>query len=117
MIFAVDLKPLSSNKAWQGKRFKTRDYHDFERDLLWLLPKNIAPITGRVELRFRFHMKNHKLSDWDNPIKSLQDVLVKSGIITDDRNVYAGMAQKVPGDRDWFEVMVIPYVERNIFEV
>ena len=117
MIFTVDIKPLSVNSAWQGKRFKTKAYHDFERDLLWLLPKNIKPIEGRVEVRFRFHMKNHKLADWDNPIKPLQDVLVKSGIIQEDRHIYLGMGQKVVGDRDYFEVMIIPYVERNIFEL
>lgn len=116
MIFTVDLKPLSVNEAWKGRSFKTNTYKDFENDLLWLLPKNIKPIEGRVEVRFRFHMKNHKLADWDNPIKPLQDVLVKSGIISDDRNIYVGMAQKVVGERDYFEVMVIPYVERNIFE-
>lgn len=115
MIFTVDLKPLSVNKVWQGRRFKTKAYKDYERDLLWILPK-MEPIKGRVEIRYRFHMKNHKQSDWDNPIKPLQDVLEKAGIIEADENIYCGMGQKVPGSKDFFEVMIIPYVERNIFE-
>lgn len=117
MIFTVDIKPLSVNNAWQGKRFKTKAYHDFERELLWLLPKNIKAIDGKVEVHFRFFMKNHKLSDWDNPIKPLQDVLVKSGIITDDRNIYLGIGQKIASERDYFEVMIVPYVERDIFSM
>lgn len=116
MIFKVDIKPLTVNRAWLGRRFKSKEYKDYERDVLFLLPKDITPIDGPVEIRYRFHVKNHKMCDWDNPIKPLQDVLVKAGILKDDRFIYLGMGQKVPSTRDYFEVMVIPMRDRNIFE-
>lgn len=116
MILKIDTKPLSVNTAWKGRRFKTKEYKDFERELLSLLAGQKKIAQGAIELRIRFHMKNHKSSDWDNPIKTLQDVLVKSGVISDDKNVYIGMAQKVPSKTDYIEVMILPYVERNIFD-
>lgn len=115
MIFTIDLKPLSVNDAWQGRRFKSKAYKDFEKSLLWLLPRNIKPIEGRVEIRYKFHMKNHSQADWDNPIKPLQDVLVTSGILKNDQSVYLGIGQKMASNRDYFEVMILPYVERDIF--
>lgn len=115
MIFTIDLKPLSVNDAWQGRRFKSKDYVKYERDLLFILPKNLPVIEGRVEIRFKFHMKNHKAADWDNPIKPLQDVLVTAGILKNDQSVYLGMGQKIPAKRDYFEVMILPYRERDIF--
>lgn len=116
MIFTIDLKPLSVNDAWQGRRFKSKTYIKYERDLLFILPRNIKPIEGRIEVRYKFHMKNHKAADWDNPIKPLQDVLVTAGIIKEDSQVYIGMGQKVPSNKDYFEVMIIPIVEdRDIF--
>ena len=34
----INIKPLSVNKAWQGKRFKTKKYKAFETELLLKLP-------------------------------------------------------------------------------
>ena len=34
----IKIKPLSVNKAWQGKRFKTREYKSYEELLLYLFP-------------------------------------------------------------------------------
>ena len=117
MILKIDIKPLSVNEVWQGRRFKSKAYKNYEETLLWILPKNLKPISGPVEIRFKFYMKNNKMSDWDNPIKPLQDVLVKSGIITEDRYIHLGMAQKIASDRDYVEVMLLPYVDRDIFSL
>lgn len=113
MKFTVQVKPLTSNRAWQGRRFKSKEYKSYEDELLWILPKNIQPMDGPIEIRYRFFMRNHKLADWDNPIKPLQDVLVKSGIIRDDRFIYRGVGEKIPSDRDYFEVEIVPYVRED----
>jgi Holliday junction resolvase RusA-like endonuclease len=72
----IHIKPLSVNEAWQGKRFKTKAYHTFEKHLLLLLPRNIdLPLPPyQFEVTFGFSSMS---SDWDNPIKTFQDVLQK----------------------------------------
>lgn len=71
----VNIKPLSVNDAWKGRRFKTNEYKKYERDLLFLLPKIKIP-EPPYEIRLKFGFSS-SLSDWDNPVKPLQDVLSK----------------------------------------
>ena len=82
----INLKPLSVNKAWQGKRFKTKDYKLFERNMLLLLPNDIKVGNSNllVELTYGF---SSKLSDVDNPTKMVLDCLCKKYGF-DDRQIY-----------------------------
>lgn len=79
----VDIKPLSVNQAWQGKRFKTKAYKQYERDCLLLLP-NIKIPEGYLEVNYTFGFSSN-LSDWDNPIKPIQDILQKKYGFDDNR--------------------------------
>lgn len=69
----IDVKPLSVNEAWQGRRFKTDKYEQYRNTLLWLLPKMKMP-EPPLEIHFRFGFSN-SLCDWDNPVKPTQDIL------------------------------------------
>lgn len=69
------IKPLSVNKCWQGKRFKTAEYKNYEKELLLALPKQDLP-EPPYRIYFEFGFSNSQ-SDWDNPIKPLQDILQK----------------------------------------
>jgi len=71
----INVKPLSVNQAWKGQRFKTDAYKDYERLLFRLLPPIDLP-TPPFQVIFRFGFSS-TLSDWDNPIKPLQDILQK----------------------------------------
>ena len=71
----INIKPLSVNEAWQGKRYKTDKYLRYEHTLLWLLPKIKIP-EPPYELYFKFGFSS-KLADWDNPVKPTQDILSK----------------------------------------
>lgn len=71
----VNIKPLSVNEVWQGKRFKTEKYKGYERVLLLLLPKIELP-SPPYKIFYEFGMSN-ALSDIDNPVKPFQDVLQK----------------------------------------
>lgn len=71
----IDIKPLSVNDAWKGKRYKTDKYKQYQNTLLWLLPKIKLP-PSPYEIHFRFGFSN-SLSDWDNPVKPTQDILSK----------------------------------------
>lgn len=88
----VDIKPLSVNKAWQGKRFKTKDYKNFEKNMLLLLPNNLKVSNGNllVELTYGF---SSKLSDIDNPTKMVLDCLCKKYGF-DDRQIYKLIQEK-----------------------
>jgi len=72
-MIKINIRPLSVNNAWKGKRFKTDDYKQYEKDLGLLLPKDIKVKNG-LQLEFGF---SSKLSDIDNPVKPFIDILQK----------------------------------------
>lgn len=70
----LEHKPLSVNKCWQGRRFKTATYKQYEADIIGLLPPEIDIPEGPICITIQWGFSN-KLSDWDNPIKPFQDIL------------------------------------------
>lgn len=71
----IKIKPLSVNDAWQGRRFKTDKYKNYESVLLRMLPTIQLPQPPYlIYLKFGF---SSSASDWDNCIKTTQDVLSK----------------------------------------
>ena len=87
MKITLEAKPLSINKAFQGRRFKTKDYKSYEQEIIALLTQQEAPrvvFEGRVGVRFIWHLKYAKTSDLDNFVKPLCDILVKKGVLSDD---------------------------------
>lgn len=77
----LDLKPLSVNEAWQGRRFKTSAYKKYEYDCFFLLPLNLV-IPKRIKITFTFGFSNPK-SDVDNPTKMLLDIMQKKYLFND----------------------------------
>jgi Holliday junction resolvase RusA-like endonuclease len=76
----LNIKPLSVNSAWMGRRFKTPAYKQYEKDVLTLLP-NIV-LSEFKELELTFGMSN-SLSDIDNPVKLIVDILQKKYNVND----------------------------------
>jgi len=71
----VNIKPLSTNKAWQGRRFKSSDYKAFESDFIGKLPDiDIPNPPYKLVLDFGF---SNRGSDLDNPAKMTIDCLQK----------------------------------------
>lgn len=110
MNFKIDLKPLSVNKAWQGHRYKSEDYKKYEVDVCRLLSGVQKAPEGKLQVTYRFYLKNHKLADNDNPVKPLQDILKLKGIIADDRFIYRTIIEKIPSETDYTEVEIIPLI-------
>jgi len=79
------IKPLSVNDAFQGRRFKNTNYKTYEKELLAKLPKIEIP-KPPYKIYFEFGFSN-AASDWDNPIKPLQDILQKKYKFN-DKDVY-----------------------------
>ena len=89
----INIKPLSVNACWQGKRFKTERYKAFELETLLLLPKKYKVPLGMLEIRLRWGFSS-KLSDFDNPIKPFTDILQKKYDFN-DRRIFRAIIEKV----------------------
>ena len=85
-MIKLDIKPLSVNKAFQGRRFKTNDYKRFEKKMLLILPNIKKDLTGDLKICIEYGFSS-KLSDIDNPCKLVLDCLVKKYGF-DDRQIY-----------------------------
>lgn len=82
----VGIKPISVNKCWQGRRFKSKEYKLFEEEMLYRLPKYEIP-EGDLEIHYIFGVSN-KLMDIDNSVKPIQDILQKKYDFNDNRVMY-----------------------------
>jgi len=87
----INIKPLSVNECWQGRRFKTKEYKQYEKDLLLMLP-NIKLKIQRVSIDIVFGFSN-SLCDIDNPLKPFLDILQKKYNIN-DRDIYRLIVSK-----------------------
>jgi len=105
MRFHIPIKPLSANMLWQGRRFKTPKYKQYAQDVAYLLPK-VQMIKGYVDVHFRFFLKNWKITDVNNLVKGLEDILVSCGYIEDDRYIMKSINEKIPSKEDFIEVEV-----------
>lgn len=87
MNYTIQIKPLSVNEAFKGKKFRTDKYDVFIRNCLLQLPKTIEiedEKNIKLAIEFGFSSKN---SDIDNCCKSFIDCLVKKYKV-DDRYIY-----------------------------
>ena len=87
----LPIKPLTVNRAWQGRRFKTPAYHAYEKTVLMLLRPLVIP-DGLLELRLEFGVQG--LFDVDNGVKPFVDCLQKKYGFNDNR-IYRLAVQKV----------------------
>lgn len=91
MEATLEVKPLSVNQCYTGKRYKTKAYRKYAKLVSLMLPKGKLPESPyKIEFEFGF---SNVLSDVDNPIKNLQDLIYKKYGF-DDREVYEIRAVK-----------------------
>jgi Holliday junction resolvase RusA-like endonuclease len=79
----VKIKPLSVNKCWQGRRFKTDEYKQYEKEVLINLKPMKIP-EGDLFIQLDFGVSN-MASDIDNPVKPFLDILQKKYKFDDKR--------------------------------
>lgn len=92
----LNIKPLSVNQAWQGRRFKTKEYKAFERAVLLMLPKKLDVPEGEIKLCLEFGFSNSN-SDIDNPVKMFIDCLQKRYKFNDKKIVELNIKKKLVG--------------------
>jgi Holliday junction resolvase RusA-like endonuclease len=92
----INIKPLSVNQCWRGRRFKTNEYKRYERILLLSLkPLKLPKQPFKIDYEFGF---SSKLADIDNPVKPFQDILCKKYKF-DDRYIFEINIKKVIGKK------------------
>jgi Holliday junction resolvase RusA-like endonuclease len=101
----IEIKPLSVNQVWQGRRYKTEEYDEYIKDCLRLLPKRPI-IKGFISVNLSFYLKNANRCDLDNLIKPLLDILKKRGYFQDDRYIQKIEAQKVKSDKNRISIQI-----------
>ena len=90
----IKIKPLSVNDAWKGRRFKADQYKNFEKAVLYMLPRNLEIPEGDlfVFLEWGFSSRG---SDFDNPIKPFMDVLQKKYKFNDNQAYQAFIEKRI----------------------
>ncbi len=74
-MIKIEIPPMSVNKAWKGQRFKTKEYLMYEGIVLIMLPKMAIPEPPfKINIQLGF---SNSLSDIDNPVKLILDILQK----------------------------------------
>lgn len=107
-MIKIPIKPLSVNEAWQGRRFKTPKYVQYERDVLLLLPKIKLP-DPPYKITYVFGLSN-KLSDLDNPVKPITDILQKKYGLNDKDIYEAHLTKKItPKGKEYIEFKIETY--------
>jgi len=98
----VNIKPLSINQCFQGRRFKTPKYKQYEKELMILLPALSVP-SGLLEVIITFGLSS-KLNDIDNGLKPFIDILQKKYLFN-DRDIYKLVVEKkiVPKGAEFIE--------------
>lgn len=87
MNYKLQIKPLSVNEAFRGKKYRTDKYDSFIKNCLLQLPKTIdIPDSSNIKLAIEFGFSS-KASDIDNCCKTFIDCLVKKYKV-DDRFLY-----------------------------
>lgn len=102
----ITVNPLSVNMVWQGRRFKTKKYKQYEHDVYFQLPKK--RISGYVEIEYTFFINRYAVRDVSNLIKPLEDIMVKRGLIEDDRFVQKFTAQKKESKENFVIITITP---------
>jgi Holliday junction resolvase RusA-like endonuclease len=79
----INIKAMSVNQAWKGRRFKTPEYNNYHLAVTLLLPKKIIVPEGLLRVYYEFGMS--AASDLDNPVKAFTDIISQKYGFNDNR--------------------------------
>ena len=119
----VNLKPLSMNEAFMGRKRKTAAYRNYEIKVPKELPDLDLPERGPLGLRLRAGLSN-RAADLDNVVKPFLDILQANYGFNDNRIYIIEMTKvKVQKGEEYIAFELYPLDEEptdlgeNIFEV
>lgn len=106
----VNIKPLSVNECWRGRRFKTDKYSIYERNVLMLLKPMKTPID-KIYLKIKIGLSS-KNADIDNVLKPFIDILqIKYSF--NDKNIFKITIEKeiVKKKAEYIDFELLDYKE------
>ena len=94
-MYVIPLCPLSQNQAWKGKRYKSSDYKQYEKDVTtYLLTLDLPKVKQKEKIYLLFEFGTVSRQDLSNNLKLLEDIICRYlGI--DDRYTMAIFCRKV----------------------
>ncbi len=93
LAFTIPLAPITKKNHQQilvnrstGKPFvmPSKQYKEYEEDALWFIPKVGEPIETPVNVKCVFYMPTKRKADLVNLLQSIDDIMVKAGLLADD---------------------------------
>lgn len=88
---AVDIilpRTPSINRLWRigrGRMFRSAEYESWlQACTLLIRQQRIPKVSGKYELLIRVTRPDKRRRDVDNPIKALNDLLQRAGVVEDD---------------------------------
>ena len=82
-MIKIEVKPLSVNEIYKGRRYKTPKYTAYQTEVFSKLPEISLPLPP-FELEYEFGLSNSN-ADYDNLIKAFQDILQKQYNFNDSK--------------------------------
>jgi Holliday junction resolvase RusA-like endonuclease len=106
----LNVKPMSVNIAYCGRKFKSDAYKAFETLILLSLPKLKYPIPDMIRIEFHFGFSSRN-ADVDNPVKPILDILQKKYKFN-DRDVWEITSRKsiVKKGKEFITIGIYPYL-------
>ena len=108
----IKINPISVNKCWQGRRFKTKEYKEWRELFYYLTPRIIKPLKTKIQLSVSFWIKNVKMADLDNLLKPFIDALVECGYLEDDKQIIS-----IRADKNYIKEKEKEYIDFELFEL
>lgn len=100
VAFTVELTPVSKKNSIQiltnratGRPFlmPSKNYVAYEKAATRFIPMRVMPIDYPVNVQCLFYMPTKRRCDLTNMLESIDDVMVKAGLLKDDNfNIIAG---------------------------
>jgi len=113
----IQIKPVSINVCWQGKRFKTKAYTAYEKEMSYLLPPKLAIPKVKITMRITFGLSS-KNADIDNCVKPLLDILQKKYDFN-DKKIYKLLIDKedVKKGEEYISFKIKKYERKRISHI
>lgn len=88
-VLPLPIPSKKNSKLWTGKYLLSSDkYRQWESDILKRLPILCPAKFGKCRMSFYFYPENKRRFDMSNKQESIQDLLVKGGVLQDDSIFY-----------------------------
>jgi Holliday junction resolvase RusA-like endonuclease len=75
-MIKLQIKPLSINDAYKGRRFRTTQYDTYIRQMMFILPEKLNIPESNIKMFIEFGYSSYA-SDIDNGLKCFIDCLQK----------------------------------------